>query len=120
MTTRVSTTASPPCGAKGCAPYRVCICGTAFLVAQPTGRPRLTCSAGCRRHRDRLLKQHRRRLEWVALWQAEIGRGYYTPKEIAAEVRQLESELQVLKRKLQTTMHDLPTIGEAAPELNAS
>jgi hypothetical protein len=58
------------------------------------GRPRLTCSDGCRRARDFRNRRIQRRLEWIAEWQASA----YPRDVIRRQVRQLKDEIRAFKQ----------------------
>jgi hypothetical protein len=64
----------------GSAPSPTALCVVCHVRLNPpsrVGRPRLTCSTRCRRQRDFRARKIRRRVGWIANWQAELhGRDY--------------------------------------------
>src|SRR5262245_12079006 len=82
-----------------------CLCG-GELPVPAAGRPRVTCSPACARHRDHLLHQLHRLEQSLRLWPAELrpcptcGRTYYTRARVRAEVRTLRAEMELLERTL--------------------
>lgn len=88
-------------------PSALCRCGRALPPPRVVegirlGRPRLTCSLLCRRTRDRLLRQIRRREQWLAAWHDEDGAGIYTPAEVQNGIADVTADLDELAGKLGT------------------
>jgi hypothetical protein len=77
-----------------------CWCGHAMPAPRSTGRRRISHDAACSRSRDRLLQQVHRRMEWLAAWRAEIGRGAYPRARVRHELRTIRGELATLERTL--------------------
>lgn len=101
-----SDSAPAACGERDAAPVRsatsvedsapaTCLCG-ATLVRAARGRPRLTCSARCRRVRDVATRKAIRRVAWIALWQACEERGGCSRAEARREIRELRTEIAEL------------------------
>ncbi len=85
-------------GAKRFATTRRCPCGRTLHVAL-TGRPRLTCSAGCRRRRDAARRMLRRRLVWLRQWDELADMGEITRTEARRETRALRHDIRELQQR---------------------
>lgn len=73
---------------------------SAPLVAKIIGRPRVTCSDGCRRRLDRVMRKVRRREAWINEWRASARRGEVTEAAVRREVREIEADIRTFISEL--------------------
>jgi hypothetical protein len=61
------------------------------------GRPRLVCSSACRRARDHRERKIRRRLAYIAAWQAECDAGRCTRDTARLAIRRIRDDIRRLQ-----------------------
>jgi len=80
-------------------PGAFCICGRP-LIPSPRGPARRSCSEACRRARQRVTRQLRRRACWSREWQRQADHGDCPVADAAREIAALAADIDELRHVL--------------------